>query len=195
MIKRYFLLALVAALCISALGGIYIFIFGRFQDTEMRVMGTTLSLAVFSLTGLSCSVWLERNKLLLLAYAGIALSALSWLLAVLLIWEVVGHSSKTIEQLSKAEVSGVVLSVAFAYSSLLLLLRSHSSLVDNIIYSTLGCLSVISIMLIGLTWFEWQVRDQFWRALGVFAILTVLGTLLAPIVWRIQSVAGAGSKT
>jgi hypothetical protein len=186
MVKRYLLLAVATIICLAAFGSIYILVFGRFNETEVRVMGTTLSLAVFSLTGLCCALWLEKKQLLPLAYAGIIVSALTWLLSILLIWEVIKYSSKSIEPLSKADATGLVLSVALAYSSLMLLLRSHTTLVDNIIYFSLGCISIIAIMLIGWIIFEWHVRDQYWRALGVFAILASLGTLLAPIARKLQ---------
>jgi len=113
MVKRYLLLAVATILCLAAFGGIYILVFGRFNETEARVMGTTLSLAVFSLTGLCCALWLEKKQLLPLAYAGMVVSAITWLLSLLLIWEVIKYSSRIMEPLAKTAGTGAVLFSGF----------------------------------------------------------------------------------
>ena len=188
MVKRFMLVVLAAAFCIAALGGIYAFVFGNFSDIQIRIMITSLSLTVFSLTGLSCAVWIEKKRLLPLAYSGITVSGLTWLIIFRLTWEMHENSGHWVETLTKLGGMGVVLSLALAYSSLLLTMRKSAGVVANIINFTLGCLSVVAIMLLGLIWFEWQVQSQFWRVLGVFAILTVLGTVLAPLVRKLQAV-------
>ena len=191
MVKRFMLVVLAGAFCIAALGGIYAFVFGSFSDIQIRIMITSLSLTVFSLTGLSCAVWIEKKKLLPLAYSGITVSGLTWLIIVWLIWKLSEHPAHRMEALARLGAMGVVLSLSLAYSSLLLTQRAAAGFVDNIIYFTLGCLSVVAIMQFWLIWFFWFVQppqSQFWRVLGVFAILTVLGTVLAPLVRQLQGV-------
>ena len=194
MVKRYIIMVLVATLCVAAIGGIYAFIFGSFSDIQVRIMITSLSLAVFSLTGLSCAVWIEKKRLLPLAYSGITISGLTWLIILRLTWDMHENSGHWVETLNKLGGMGAVLSLALAYSSLLLTLRKSAGVVEYIINFTLGCLSVVTIMLLGLIWFEWQVHSQFWRVLGVFAILTVLGTVLTPLVRRLQAVPHTGRR-
>ena len=191
-VKRYILLVLVVALSAAATGGIYIFITHRIGGTGLRVIGTSIALAVLSLTGLSCAVWLEKKKLLPLGYVGVAVSGLTCLIIIWLIWNVNEHPGHVMETVAKLCASGVVLSLAMAYGSLLLLLIPSSRLVENIAFFTLGCLSIISIMLIGMVWFEWQTQERFWRTLGVFVILLVLGTLLVPLVRKLQMLPKSG---
>ena len=51
-LKKIFLITLTIALSISALIGIYIFVFGNFREIEGKLLMTTLAIGGFSVTAL-----------------------------------------------------------------------------------------------------------------------------------------------
>ncbi|MHB8791948.1 MAG: hypothetical protein ACYC6O_01220 [Thermoleophilia bacterium] len=183
--KRYLLIALITVLTLGALFGIYVFIFGSFKETELRILATLFVVGGYSLTALCCSIWFDRHSFLALAYAGLLVSGAGCIIDIAIIWELIDHSSRRIEWLDKTALSLGVLAVTLAYWSMLLLLRSGANIVNNIVYFTMGCVSVVSMMLIGEIVFEWRVEEQYYRALGVFVILMILGTIVAPILRKV----------
>ena len=86
--KRFFLLALIGALVLSALVGIYIFLIGDFGDMENKILFTTISLAVFSLLGL-CSALVHGNKnLSLFSILGMGFSLSGFIASLEIIWQI-----------------------------------------------------------------------------------------------------------
>lgn len=69
--KKYLLISLIVALVISALIGIYIFLFSDGTETEMNVLSTTVSIGVFSLIGLCCATLQNRKGLKWLSILGV----------------------------------------------------------------------------------------------------------------------------
>ena len=59
--KRTFLLSVVASLCIAALLGMGVFLFRSFSQTEAKILGTTLTVALFSLTARGAAFVSERD--------------------------------------------------------------------------------------------------------------------------------------
>jgi hypothetical protein len=82
--KRIFGLALVGALCTSAL--IAILLFGEFDDTTARILATTGLIGLFSLVSLPGGVLLDQGRYAGLAWVVITLAAAGFLLAMTLVW-------------------------------------------------------------------------------------------------------------
>lgn len=186
--KRTFLIALIVALSIGALMGIFIFIFGDFGETEVRLLGTTLALGGYSLTGLCSSILYDKKKILPLAYFGMGVSIIGFIFAVSLIWKIIDYSPfLQARDIQNAFWTLIVVAVASALSSLVLLVHGEKKVVNNIAYFTVGCISIVSFMLIGWMVGGWRVREPFFRVLGVFAILAVSGAVIAPILDKVLS--------
>jgi hypothetical protein len=83
--KRTFLLAVVVSLCLAALLGIWTFLFGQFGALEERILGTTLSVALFSLTALGAALLLEKNRWRPAMLAALACSGAGLVLCMLVI--------------------------------------------------------------------------------------------------------------
>lgn len=180
--KRFFLMAMLAGLGLSALIGIYVFIAGNFKETEIRLLFTTIDIGLFSLMGLCAAIWFDRRELLPLAYTGFVVSAFALVVGLLTIWEVFEASDET---MLKVLASSAISATALAYVSLLFLLRGDRNAVSNTVYFATGCLAVIWFMLVGLIIFEWDVEESYFRTLGVFAILTITATIAAPILRKV----------
>ena len=84
--KRVFLQAVIATLVLTALVGIYVFLFGSFGKTEAKILGTTLTICYFSITSLACSAAFEKKRYPLLFVPGLALGIAGFLLFIPSIW-------------------------------------------------------------------------------------------------------------
>ena len=183
--KRTFLLAMIISLSISALIGIVIFLFGDFGETEGRLLMTTLTIGGYSLMGLCCSVLHERRTHNEFAVAGMVLSVLGFLFTVLVIWEALDMES---EFTWKGIFSLLILAFTAAHISLLLLIRSGSGIVKGALTATLACIAIVAGMLLWFTYTGFDIEDEFfYRLLGVFSILDVLGTIVTPILHKVYS--------
>ena len=179
--KRFFLLALIIALILSALIGIYIFLIGDFGDMENKILFTTFSLAVFSLLGL-CSALVYTNKnLSTFSILGMSFSLLGFISSIEILWQLVPFQKE-------AEIFMLltILSFSFAHVSLLLLLKIKYPMVKYALYSTLVFIVMVAAMLSYIVITHYDEEGLFLRLLGVFAILDVLGSIITPLIHVIK---------
>ena len=79
----------------------------------------------------------------------------------------------------------IILSVAIAHISLLLLVSPKSENVRYSLIATIVFVSTVALMLIKSTLTEFEESEFYFRLLGVFSILDVLGTIATPILNKI----------
>src|SRR3989338_1505379 len=182
--KKIFLITMIISLSISALIGVFVFLFGNFGETEFRLLMTTLTIVGYSLTGLCCSVLYEKRKFAPLALFGIVISVIGFIYTILLIWEFIDFWD---EDSWKALIIFLVLAFSTAHSCLLLLIKSNKSLVNIALSATLIFISIVALMLIIMVLNEFDLGEFSFRLLGVFAILDVLGTIITPILNKVYS--------
>jgi len=175
--KKYFLISLIAALGLSALVGIYIFLFGDAEETEMRILTTTLAIGVFSLLGLSCATLQNREGLRWLSITGVIIPIIAFIITVYGIW-----SDSEIKDLWKAAGIATTLAVGLAHVSLLLLIRIKSSKTKYVLAATILFIIIVSVMFINGILCDFEQGEFYFRLLGVFAILDVLGTITTPLL-------------
>jgi len=120
--KRIFLQAVIATLVLTALVGIYVFLFGTFGKTEAKILGTTLTICYFSITSLACSAAFEKKRYPLLFIPGLVLDIAGFLLFIPGIW------AEWFEIKAVAKAMGIlgVLSFSFAQACLLSLVPCTS---------------------------------------------------------------------
>jgi uncharacterized membrane protein YfcA len=180
-VKRFLLVVLILSLVAAAVVGATIFIVGSAGDLEGRVLLTVLLLGLFSLTGLCAAVRLERG-LAWLGWIGILVSLAGLAYSLLLVWEVVPVEG--FDELKPALSLGVA-SAATAYASLVLLARGPYRSVNVVAWLTVALVTAIAGALIALIITEVEPPDEAERALGAVAVLTALGTLLAPVLRKL----------
>lgn len=181
--RRVFLISLVASLSISALIAIFVFLFGNFGETESKLLATTLTVGGYSLTGLCSSVLYDRKKYIPLAFLGIIVSVFGFLVTVTAVWEIVDFYS-----LLQAVLTFIILAFSIAHSSLLLLAQTDKKLANLSLKATIGFIIIVALMLIYLVQVEFvNVNEFYYRLLGVFAVLDVLGTIVTPILKKFNS--------
>jgi hypothetical protein len=184
--KKIFLISLIISLSISALLGIIIFLVGNFGEIQIRILLTTLTIGGFSLTGLCCATLLEKKRFSAFAIFGMIVSIFGFLLITSLIWEIIDWNS--FDSLWKVMIITIILAFSTAHASLLLLVKSDKTIVNVSLATTLLFLSLVALELIILVLGEFRNIDNMWyRVLGVFAILDVLGTIVTPILLKVTS--------
>jgi hypothetical protein len=183
--KKTFLITMIISLSISALIGIFVFLFGDFGETEARLLLSTLAIGGYSLTGLCCSVLYEKRKFTPLAISGMMISVVGFIYTLLMIWEVIEFWD---EGSWKALIIFIVLAFSTAHSCLLLLIKSDKTLVNSALSATIIFVSIVALMLIIMTLNEFDLGEFSFRLLGVFAILDVLGTIVTPILNKVYSI-------
>jgi hypothetical protein len=170
--------SLIAALSLSALIGIYIFVAGDFGEMEIKTLITTLSLSFFSITSLGCTVAMERQRVVWLTVPGLVVSGVAFFWSLLLIWA---------EWHSEPSAKGMVILVLFAFSfaqgSLLELPRLRGRAAWTF-PATLTCIAGLALLLSGMIVFELD-DEFFFRLAGVLGILDASGTLSIPILHRL----------
>lgn len=182
-LKKTFLISMIVSLSISALIGIFIFLFGDFGETEARMLLTTLTIGGYSLTGLYCSTLYEKKRAISLAFSGMAVSILGFLYTVLVIWEIIDLD---ILDNFKPLLMFIILAFSLAHSCLLLLIKSEKPIIKNSLFATVGFIGIVALMLILLVFEAIDDPEEFYfRLLGVFAILDVLGTIVVPILNKV----------
>ncbi len=184
--KKTFLITMIVSLSISALIGIIVFLFGDFGDTEFKLLMTTLTIGSYSLTGLCCSVLYEKRKFIPLSLFGMAVSIIGFLFTVLVIWETIDIEN---DFTWKALIIFIVLAGSTAHSCLLLLIKPEKSLVKGALSATLIFISIVALMIVILVLDKTgNIGEFYFRLLGVFAILDVLGTIVTPILNKVYSI-------
>lgn len=182
-LKKLFLKSLIVSLSASGLLGIFIFLFGKFGETEIRLLLTTLSIGGCSLTGLCCATIYPSENYKIFSVIGIVIAGLCFIFTLFVIWS---SDFDHFENTWKILLSFIVLTTTFAHMSLLLNIRIVNQLVMNVLIATLLFISIVACMLLILIFCEFDCGEFFFRLLGVFTILVILGTIVTPILNKTQ---------
>jgi hypothetical protein len=178
--KRVFLQTVIATLVLTALVGIYVFLFGTFGKTEAKILGTTLTICYFSITSLACSAAFEKKRYPLLFVPGLVVGIAGFLLFIPGIWV------EWFEVKALAKLMGIVgvLSFSFAQTCLLSLAPLQRRQV-GVFYAAVTCILALAAIISGMIVFE--PHDEQWivRVLGVVAILDACFSLCVPILHRL----------
>lgn len=192
-IRRILSWALVAALCVAALTAIGAILSGDFDETDGRVIATSLGFAIFSATAASGASLRFRGSenLRTLGLATVALAAVSFLLLVVALW------SDGDDQAWRW----------FGCTALAALACSHASLVSGALRISdtpaMRALAAASVVLgiidsffgiLAISGAVDDVEEGFGQLMAVLVILLLLTTALPPILRRLQRPAGAVSS-
>jgi len=182
--KRLLIIAVITSLSGSALIGILTFLFGQFNDFEWKIIGTSFFVGLYSLSALACVALLEKNNNFKpLAVAGILLTAISFTVNELLLWEAFESFSDVDEPI----FSLFTLTFASAHAALVLLVTPKNNIVRTIQYTTLVAISIVALILLILIFNNnsYNQPEGLLRILGTAAIISATGTILGPVVNRL----------
>jgi hypothetical protein len=170
-VKKIALYGLIASLILSALAGIYIFLFGEFKETEEKILITTMSLACFSLCGLCSSFLYNKNRYIGLAFGGLIFSAATFLYSLVIIWVNIND-----DIVFRSFFISMIITICAAHGCLMLLVVPVRKLILYLRTFTLFFNVAFGVMLSIIIIIDDLVEKDFtFRLLGVLAILVVLG--------------------
>lgn len=181
-LKRYFIVTIIASLVLGAVLGILALLFGSFGWLEGRILLSTLAIGAMSITSLANQRNLESDHASYrrFAWASITFSVIALLLTLSLIWISVENVPW------KPTLVFLILAVSTSHASLLLSSRAKSKMIDVAVSTTLACIGLVAGLLIYLVVLRpADVGETFYRLLGVFVIIDVLGTIVTPILARL----------
>jgi hypothetical protein len=185
-LKKIFLITMIVALCISALIGILVFLFGNFDEfggTEFNLLTTTLSIGGYSLTALCCSFLYEKKTFGAIAIVGMTISLFALVYTIIEIWwpNDFYFDGKMLGTL-------IVLSILAAHMSLLLLIQSQKQAVNISLLLTIIFINVFAGLIIFLIIIDFGSNVFFLRLVGVSAILSALGTIVVPVLNKLYRI-------
>lgn len=181
-IKRLFLYLLIGSISVSAFLGVSIILFGNFGEIELRVLLTTLVVAVISILGLACGACLEAKRRKILPYAGIASSIIAGTIWIAIIWVKEGGG----EFIFKFVTSVTILAVALSHLSLISLARLDQRF-RWAIYAIFSVVGILVAFLFGLIWATDSFSNEAtYRLLGVLTILSTALTIVVPVFHKLS---------
>jgi len=179
-LKRVFLWTLIVTLCISALIGVYAFLFGQFGDMEIKILLTTLSISFFSIIALACAAAFEMKKGSILAPLGLAVSLLGLLTFLPGIW------GECFDSEAYGKTMGIVAIAGFALAHFCLLAIVPLEKSKRwVFYATSAFIFALAIHLSSWIIFEFHNEEFHIRIAGVLGILDGCGSLLVPILYKL----------
>jgi hypothetical protein len=182
-LRKVFLISLVTSLTIGSLIGIFIFLFGELGDIEVKILLTTVSVGGFSLAGLVSSVSYEKHLYKTFSLISIITAVSGFSVMILTIWEILSFGD-----VWKIALVLTIFSVALAHISISLFMKTDKPIVNAAATSTIVAISIVAGMLVYLVLSEVSGFGEFYfRLLGVFVILDVLGTIVTPILSKLNS--------
>src|ERR1700730_423794 len=113
--KKILLMIFIISLSLCACVSIGIFLFGKFGETEWKIIGTTFVIGVFSITSLSSATLVERKRYKIFAWLGIFSAICAFVLAIYGIWGTVSN-----ESFFKTMITLIVLALSMSHLSLML---------------------------------------------------------------------------
>jgi hypothetical protein len=177
--KKVFLYSLIASVFLSALLGIVAIVSGRFGWFEIRIILTTVTIAVASICGLACGAYLGTETGRALPLSGIALTMLAAVMIIVGMWIEVDS-----EAYWKLAASMSVFAVACAHLSLLSMARLAEWFQWSLVAAYVVIFGVASLIAV-IIYLEIDETGMF-QLLGVAAIIDAAITILIPIFHRLS---------
>ena len=185
-LKRGFLLGVVLAVSVAALLGVWILLFETFFGIEEEVFATLGSVVLFCLPALTASGMLERGHWRAVNLAAMVVSVVGLLLFLLVIWVLQPFAKNHWwdDLLWKSMALTAIWAIALPWGAMLgrtqfrdwyRWLRFGSIFV---VYLTAATISLAAVF---------EIEDApMWKLLGVLGILTALGTIALPILYKVR---------
>lgn len=192
-LRKTFLWSMIVSLCLAALLGIVALMFPNWVRKDDEILFSTLLFGLYSLLALCCAIVTEKGRLVGWMWIGIAAAAVALPIWLFMVWFESNLDWEVLEQLAKTAGSFTTISVVIAQCGLLILPRLDGPLAGFVRKATILVSITLACTLIFMYWwFEWIDNyiddDILVRGMGVMGILTACGTVVTPIIWKVQAV-------
>lgn len=174
-IKKYLFKIIIFALLSAVALTMYVILGGDFSRGIINGLLTCLTIVVYGVSGL-CSTTIY-NKLKTLSLVGLWTSALSLLIVLIAIWEIIDF-----DYIWKPMVVLIIISITITQISLLLPIKPKEIVLKYLLISTKFFLILTAIMLIKTTITEYNESQLYFRVLALFLICYLFGVIVMPIL-------------
>jgi hypothetical protein len=191
-LRKVFLWSMVAALGLDALLGIVALLFPSYGPEEEMLVSAAI-FAAASLVALLCAIVIEKRRLVALMWTGTGCAAAACAVWLFLIW----FSDLTpwhVEQhIARAAGTFSVAAIIIPQCGLLSLITLRDRWTRGVRGATVGVSAALGCA-VALALWAWDLLELFideeimGRGIGVLAILALCGTVMTPILWKVQSV-------
>lgn len=181
--KKVALKTLIITFIINAILGISIILLNLWNDITSKILLTTVTIFGFSIPCLICSTNYEKAKNKLIPIIGMTICFVSCIYFSLLIWEIFNFDFLD-SLLWKFELTCILLSISFGHICLLLLINSTEKIVKIFRNSTITLSIIMDLFLLIEIFVETELN---WKLLSILAILMVLGTIVTPLLDKLNS--------
>lgn len=191
-LRRAFLWSMIVSLCLAALLGILALLLPNLVRKEEQILFSTVMFGLYSLLALCCSIVMEKRRLVTLMWVGIAGAAAGLGLWLVVIWFHPLMDGRTEENVVRASGTFTTPTVLFAQCGLLLLPRLDGLWAALMRRGTIVVSAMFAATIVFMIWW-WDWIDNYIddgvlvRGMGVMGILTACGTVITPIVWKVQA--------
>lgn len=181
-LRKTFLYVLIGSVAVSAVFGIAVILFGDFGEFEVRVLMTTLTVAITSILGLACGASIETGRGRNMPIAGIILSILAALGMLLIIWDALDDN----ETFIKSTLTLVTLAVACSHLCLLRLARLDRRFEWSYLVAFI-CDWLLAAIILYLMWLEPESdSDLIFRVMAVLSIVIAAVTVVTPVFYKLS---------
>lgn len=178
-LKKPLLYALIASVILGALLGIVLVLRNQWGWLEVRVMLTTVIIAVASVCGLSCDLSRTPRGLNLLPKSGLALTAITSLLMLAGIWFEINS-----EAFWKTTAVATSLGVATVHVSLLSIAKLAGRF--RWVYFV-GCQVIFGLAILIASVIVFEINSEgLWRFIAAHSIVVAAISMVIPILHRIS---------
>ena len=181
--KKIVLKTLIFTFIISAVLGISIIFLDLWNDITGKILLSTVVIFGFSIPGLSCSTNYEKAKDKTFSIVGISTCFISCIYSLLLTWGFLEFDLFDVLNW-KLILSGILLSSSFGHISLLLLIDSKEKIVNYFKNGTIILSVIMDILLMTMIFLVIEIE---WKLLAIIAILIVLGTIVTPLLNKLNN--------
>lgn len=200
-IKRYFLIAMVALLSLSAMLGIGMILFGPFSWEMVRVVGTTVTLGISALLMSGNVARLnERSLVRILMWMALVANFLATLYVILGIWGVFSSGCGWAEYNSACmrgwrslmeitlKVFLICLNMAVSLSIIgrFLTYRTQHSEVMAVCYATIAVTVILAMIFAIMALFGIETDEVTLKIIVILCILLVFGLIATPILMALE---------
>ena len=199
-LRRAFLWTMIVSLSTAALLGILTLLVWRGM-TETILISTAL-FAVFNLLALCCAIVIEQGRLRWLMWIGIVAAGAAFLIWLILVWFEYPLSHRAERRVAQTAGSFTVICVWCAYYGLMTGLPLRHPWAKVVKWTAIVSTSIVGLFIfmvcVAQEWMEDCIvdvlgEDLTFRLLGAVGIVAACGTVLAPILWKVQALRQAAS--
>ena len=187
-LTRRVLQLLLVSVAVSAAMGVYALLLGEFRETQGKLLATTVSISGASTFGLVSGIALERGRLGLVPWLGIAASAVGATLIVIGAWAEVDTSGYW-----RSTGTIVVVAVAVAHASVVTV-GGLSPRFRWVVIAAYALNAALALLVIGAIWGD-SDAGGIARWMGTMGILLTAATIAVPVLRRIDRRASLPSPT